>query len=336
MIEKPGIPDWQISACLASAFGIIPTSISFLPIGADLNTAVYRVVDREGDPYFLKIRMGDFNEIAVALPKLLSAQRIPQIIAPLATKSGQLWADLDNYKITLYPFIESRNGYEVDLTAEQWEIFGAALKRIHTASIPAKLRDCIPRENFSANGRETVKVYLKQAQSKIVTEPLAARLAAFLRERHTEICDMVRLAERLAAELQTQIPELILCHSDLHAGNILIDTNNKLYIVDWNNPILAPKEHDLMYPGGAQGFTGHKFDEEVDFFFRGYGQTTINPTALAYYRFERIIQDIAIYCEQLFRATGNREDREQALIYLASNFLSNGTIEAAYRAASIL
>jgi hypothetical protein len=43
-----------------------------------------------------------------------------------------------------------------------------------------------------------------------------------------------------------------LCHSDIHAGNILIDVNDDFYIVDWDNPILAPKEHDLMFIGGGQ------------------------------------------------------------------------------------
>lgn len=27
--------------------------------------------------------------------------------------------------------------------------------------------------------------------------------------------------------------------------------NNALYIVDWDEPILAPKEHNLMYTGGG-------------------------------------------------------------------------------------
>ncbi len=33
---------------------------------------------------------------------------------------------------------------------------------------------------------------------------------------------------------------------------MLIDANDALYIVDWDNPILAPKERDLMFIGGGQ------------------------------------------------------------------------------------
>jgi spectinomycin phosphotransferase len=51
--------------------------------------------------------------------------------------------------------------------------------------------------------------------------------------------------------------------------------------------------------------------------------------ALAYYRYERIVQDIAVYCEQLFLSDEGGEDREQSWQYLRSNFLPQGTIEIA-------
>ena len=86
-----------------------------------------------------------------------------------------------------------------------------------------------------------------------------------------------------------------------------------------------------MFVGGAQGFAGHTPQEEETLFYRGYGQTEIDPVALAYYRYERIVVDIAVYCEQLFLTSEGGEDREQSLRYLMSNFLPGGTIEIAYR-----
>jgi spectinomycin phosphotransferase len=123
-------------------------------------------------------------------------------------------------------------------------------------------------------------------------------------------------------------PLLPLYHTT--AGNFLVDADDTLYIIDWDNPILAPKERDLMFIGGAQGFRGYSAQEEEILFYRGYGQTQIDPIALAYYRFERIVEDIAIYCEQLLSTQRGGEDREQSLHYLKSNFLPNGTIEIAH------
>jgi len=129
MLTAPDLPDEKIAACVQDAFGLRVAQIAFLPLGADMNTAVYRTVAEDGTPYFVKLRRGDFDEVAVLLPRFLSDRGIEQITAPLATRAGRSWADLAPYKVILYPFIEGRNGYEADLTDQQWVDLGAALRR---------------------------------------------------------------------------------------------------------------------------------------------------------------------------------------------------------------
>ncbi len=331
MLEKPDLPNEDLIACLRAEYGLPVTQVTFLPLGADVNTAVYRAVAGGGRPYFVKSRRGDFDEMSVTLPKFLSEQGITPIIAPLATNTGQLWADLNVFKLILYPFVEGRNGYQVELSERHWVEFGAALKRIHTTAVPLALSRGIPPETYSPQWREIVKTFLARFEGNTFTDPVAVEMAAFLRAKHDEIADLVGRAERLAQLLQTRSLECTVCHSDIHAGNILIDADGAFYIVDWDNPSLAPKERDLMFIGGGQGFIGRTAQEEETLFYRGYGQTAIDPAVLAYYRYERIIQDIAAFCQQIFLIDGGGEDREQALYYLKSNFLPNGTLEIAYQ-----
>jgi spectinomycin phosphotransferase len=331
MLEKPDLQDEKVIACLQDEYGLLVIQVAFLPLGADRNTAVYRVVADDETPYFFKLRSGVFDETSVALPKFLSDQGIVQIIAPLATKTEQLWASLDAFKVILYPFVEGHNGYEVDLSDRHWGDFGTALKGIHTAVVPPALIRRIRQETYSPQWREIVKTFLERVEDDAFENPVAVKLAALLKARRDEILDLVGRAERLAQMLQAQSPEFVLCHSDIHAGNILIDANAAFYIVDWDDPILAPKERDLMFIGGGQGFAGHTAQEEETLFYRGYGQTQIDPVALAYYRYERIIQDIAVFCEQIFLTDEAGKDREQSLRYLMSNFVPNGTIEIAYK-----
>ena len=85
-----------------------------------------------------------------------------------------------------------------------------------------------------------------------------------------------------------------------------------------------------MFIGGGQGFLGRTAREEEDLFYEGYGRTQIDPTALVYYRYERIVQDIALFGEQILSTEEGSKDRAQAFQYLTSNFLPNGTIEIAY------
>ena len=330
MLEKPDLQDGKIIACLQDEYGLLAVQVTFLPLGADRDTAVYRAVADDETAYFVKLRRGVFDETSVALPKCLSNQGIVQIIAPLATKTGQLWANLDAFKLILYPFVEGHDGYEVDLSDRQWVDFGTALKRIHTAVVPPALIRRIQQESYSPHWREIVKMFLEHVENDAFDDPVAAILSAFLKARRDQILDLVGRAERLARALQSRPLEFILCHSDVHAGNILIDANGAFYIVDWDNPILAPKERDLMFVGGGLMGARHTPQEEETLFYRGYGQTQIDPTALAYYRYERIIQDIAVFCERIFLTREGDEDREQSLQYLASSFVPNGVLEIAY------
>jgi spectinomycin phosphotransferase len=153
--------------------------------------------------------------------------------------------------LILYPFIESHNAYEVDLSDRQWYDFGRTLKSIHANQIPFMLTKYILREIFSPLGHEIVKKYVGRIEHDAFDDPIAASSAVFLKAKRTKILDLVERSERLALSLQTRSLDLIVCHSDIHAGNVLIDTNNNIYIVDWDNPILAPKERDLIFIGGG-------------------------------------------------------------------------------------
>lgn len=330
MLEKPDIQEGAIVACLQDAYGLRVRQLDFLPLGADHNTAAYRVVAGDGACYFLKLRRGVFDETSVALPSFLRRQGIAPIIAPLPTTAGQLWASLDCFKLVLYPFVEGRDAYEAVLSDRHWYDLGNALKRIHTVDLPPTLLSRLRQETYSPEWRDIVRMWLGRVEDDTFDDPVAASLAEFLTVKRDQILDLAGRAERLAQALQARPPQYVLCHSDIHAGNVLVGTNDAIYIVDWDNPILAPKERDLMFFGGGQGFAGHTAQEEEVLFYRGYGEAQIDPVAIAYYRYERIIEDIAVFCLQLLLTNEGGQDREQSLRYVRSNFLPNGTIDLAY------
>ncbi len=331
MLEKPDLADEKIVAFLKVEYGLIITQVEFLPIGADQYTAVYRLIAEDGRSYFFKLRCGYFDAVSVILPRFLSDQGIAQVIPPLPTRTGQGWARLEAYTSILYPYITGQDGYTVRLTGAQWREFGAALKQIHTVAVPTEIRQQIRRENYSPAGREMVKTVLEQIRDTVFEDPEANDLAKFLNTKRNETLELVSRAEQLAFALQSEAQEFVVCHSDLHAGNLLMIPDEQLYIVDWDDPILAPKERDLMYIGGAQGFIGYTDEEEKTLFYQGYGETDIDPTALAYYRYERIVQDIAVTARQILFSTEGGANRGQFLYYLKSNYQAGNTIENAYR-----
>ena len=329
MQEKPNLRDERIISCLRNEYRLGVDKISFLPLGADQNTAVYRATADDGREYFVKLRQGDVDETIVTVPNYLSRIGITQVIPTLTTRTGQFWTDLAPFKVILYPYVEGQNGFAGKMTEGQWIEFGGSLQRFHSAVVPSGITSGIRREDFSPEWREITNSHLTHIDKKTFADPVAAELAAFLLNKRADTLDLVKRAERLAQALQKQPPEFILCHGDIHGWNLLIDVNGGLYMVDWDTLIFAPKERDLMFVGGGLGDSGYTPQEEEAMFYQGYGQTNINQIAIAYYRYERIIEDIAVYCDQILLSEEGGKDRKQSLGYLKSNYLPNSTIEVA-------
>lgn len=331
MLEPPDIQDEAIAIGVQEGYGLRVTQVAFLPLGADRNTAVYRLTTGDHTSYFLKLRRDDFDEISILLPQALHVLGLTEIIAPLTTRAGHSWSRIGEFTAVLYPYVDGQDGYTVPMTNDQWVAIGAAVKKLHTATLPPSLLTRIPLETYPSWGRETVRTWTTRRIEPIHTDAPALEMAQYLESKRAVILDLVDWAERLAADLVSQPREFVVCHADLHAGNVLIDAADRLFIVDWDTPVRAPKERDLMVPGGAQGFGGRTAAEEEALFYQGYGPTAVDPAALAYYRCERIIQDIAVECEMVFRGDAGQADRAQEFEYLTWNFRPGGPLEAAYR-----
>lgn len=334
MLEKPDIPDELILSRLLDEYDLHNAQLTFLPIGADLNTVVYRVVTDDRRAYFLKLRKG-FDKITVNVPLFLKFQGIRGIIIPYKAKSNQHWADFGEYKMILYPFVEGQDGFERELSDHHRRSLGAALRGIHSVQLPPELERHIPQENFSPRWRESLKSLQVLAENKTFEDPTAAKLAKFMQSKQSESARLVTRTEELASDLQSNRLEMVLCHTDIHGGNILIGDNDELYIVDWDNPLLAPKERDLMFIGGGIDEIWKSEQEEAQF-YDGYGKTEINLSALAYYRYERIIEDLAVIGEQLLLTEEGGTDRERSLGWFRSNFEPGNTIEIADKTNNLL
>ena len=331
MIEKQSLSDQRIIDCLNIDYGIKVATLTFIPLGADMDASVYKAQTHEQSSYFIKVKCGHHHDIGTIIQLLLHDAGIPQIISPIKTHDGQPTHHIDDFTIIVYPFIEGQDGFSNNLTNDQWITLGKALRQVHEFVLPPLIKNQIKRESYSPKWREAVRsIYTHIDAEPRVADEIALKLLTFMKEQREIIQRLVDRAEQLGQKIQRQLPEFVLCHSDIHGGNVLIANDGTLYIVDWDQPIMAPKERDLMFIGGGIANVWNNPHEE-EFFYKGYGNTAINREILAYYRHERIVEDIALYSQQLLLTTDGGKDRAEMYKQFIDMFEPRGVTDIAFK-----
>jgi spectinomycin phosphotransferase len=330
MHERPALADDTIVAALQASFGIRVATLVFLPIGNDSASWAYRVHAAQGPAYFLKVRAGAGPMPGAAVPSHLHRHGVPHVLAPLATGTGAPSVLVDRFTLALYPMLEASTGAEVGLSPQQWRQLGAALRQIHSVPLTPELNAIVGREAFRPTRRELLADLEALVTTAAPDDPVAGELAEFWRARRGVIHGLVERADGLGRQLaRSRFPQ-VLCHADLHTWNVLVDPDQRLWLVDWDEAILAPKERDLMFVVG--GGIGHELVRPRDTagFFQGYGEATIDPRLLAYYRAAWAVQDIAAYGEQaLMVPTVSEETRRAAVAGFIDLFKPGNIVDLA-------
>jgi len=330
MLERPPISNEQITTTMEGIYGKEIARVSFLPLGYDQNTANFQVESWDGTVFFLKLRKRAFKPITVELPQFLVSMGVKSIIPIVNTRDGSLWGQLGEYVTILYPFIDGQDGYQTKLSSRQWTELGKAIRLIHTVPIPADLKRKIPRENYDSQWRKTVRCLMGIEKQHDFQDPTARKLSIFMESKRFDICRMVERADALAENLQQNPRGCVLCHADAHPGNYHVTSQGDIYLVDWDNPAWAPKEHDLMCIGaGMSGDLPGGNEEKC--FYQGYGPVEIDWLALTYFRYERIIQDIAEFGKFLLLSTEGGDDRQQSYKYFIDSFSPGKVVEIAFQ-----
>jgi spectinomycin phosphotransferase len=328
MLERPNLADDLIAACLHQAFGIAVTTLEFLPIGNDPTAWVYKVSSTT-EIYFLKVKRGFIAPASVNVPYYLHQSDIEQVVTPLPNLSSELWTPLADYNLILYPYIDGQTGMDIGLSNQQWAKFGAILRKIHTTNFPSSLLGKIPHESFILNPKWTATI--QSLQEMLVKndfkDGLKEDIAAFWHEHSEEIVAIVSRTQELGRQLQARSLPFVICHADIHTANVLVDREGHLFVVDWDGTMFAPKERDLMFIVGERSNTS----DQEQAFMEGYGTTDIDWQAIAYYRYEWVVQEIAEYAKLVFIASDVGDiTKADAVRGFKQLFDSGDVVEQAY------
>ena len=302
--------------------------LEFLPRGHDYNAGLYRVVSGKGAAYFLKVTSRPLYELGYRVPHYLKEQGISSVVAPIPTTSHALWTKLGDWTVSLYPFIEGDTSL-TGMTPAQWKETGTIFQRIHLVRLSPEGFKSLRTESFDPSA------YARWVRT-FETEHLHARPAGGMAERALHASWMAHQAtihaavtslEKLAEVLQSRTFPFVICHADLHAANLLRDQAGHVFIIDWDEVMLAPKERDFIFVR----------EPHAEAFWEGYEPKEIDWTVLTYYRWERVVQDLIEYAGHVCFRDDRTEDTKADLAQSFHQNLADGSnLRAAYAAADHL
>lgn len=330
MLERPTLADDLIIAELCASYDLSVQTLEFLPVGNDARAWSYRVEAASG-LFFLKLRRGRVNTASLLVPRYLAESGISSVVAPIPAKTGRLYArisDSVDYAVMLYPFIAGESQWNMSLKPAQWRDWGRIIRSIHDASLPPELARDVPQEVFAQKWLDKINRVEDVLERSDHKGEAAAAVAQLWRDKAALINQCRSRYLALGAQLECRAPYFVICHADIHSANIIVDRDSAIHIVDWDETLLAPKERDLMF-----FIDDGRSADTTDAFFAGYGNPSVDWLAMAYYKYDWVIQEFGDYGERVF-LSHDMSDADLALARreFARLFETDDVIDRAQRA----
>jgi spectinomycin phosphotransferase len=308
----------RLRAWVAEDFGVELGTVERVRLGADATAQLWRCVSIEGLAYAVKLS-GVGTPAGLLVTAHLAQRGARGIAAPVLTRTGAPYAGHDGRLLSMVPWLSGRRALDGGMTERHWVSYGAVVAEVHESAPVDLLADALPREQHTHDEVAAAVRALDQLlagetrRAAADRDPLTAALAREWQAARERIGAVLGGADDLAARLRDSgTPPVVVCHGDPHLGNLVLGEQGQVWLVDWDDTVLAPRERDLMFVlGGVLAFAPVT-EEQQGWFFDGYGPVTPDPALVAYYQCTRALVDLADPAAEVLGVTrfsaGRREE----------------------------
>ena len=306
---------------LSTAYGLPLQSITFFPEGED--SYGYIAVSEIGEKYFAKASTSVPDTRLQVASLLRHRCNISGVVAPLETRDGALSIPWQDFRVSLFPFIEGKSRWDLwkvgkDFTNTELSQTGVLLATIHGCpgtiaanNLTIAKYDLPLRHELHRVLEASAKEIPPQNQyQKLLFEALAQHQSTVL-----EALDRYDSLGRSASALQTPF---VVTHGDPTPGNLIFDTENRLHLIDWDGVCLGPPEKDLV------SFTGERFEVVLErYLTERQCNISLHANIFGFYIYEWTLNEIRDYGTKILfkndEAQQNKYDWESLQDYLPPN-----------------
>jgi Ser/Thr protein kinase RdoA (MazF antagonist) len=314
MRKEPSLSQETIRHALRDAYHVRVRSLQFQP--SEWFGYCYRVETEGGGQLFLKVQdLSDpprFERSSVGFALQVTRQLhdtgiLPHVPYPLGTADGRLCTEFMGHLFAVYPYVQGRLVGLQGLTPSVLAQLGRLVGRLHR-SLPALRLDAPFAEDFTVPFLPELSRVLSHIDGLASSSSTVLReLGRLLGRRREELRGHMAALQDARTQAAAESAQNVVCHTDLHGENLMLDENGRLWILDWDTAMLAPPEQDLFFFAGHDTF----WTAFLPAYSEGHRPVSISPTLLRFYYYRRTLEDMADWIDRIIRRDGEpRRDRQ--------------------------
>ena len=302
---------------LRAAYVLPLQSITFFPEGED--SYGYVVASKTGEKYFAKASTSVPNSRLQVASLLRNQCNMSGIVAPLETREGTLSVPWQDFRVALFPFIEGKSRWDLwkvgkDFTDTELSRTGALVARIHECT-DAIAPDNLTVATYNLPERHELHTVLAAPEKIPPRNGYQKQLLAAIAQHRSEIGQTLERYDSLGRSAVALQAPFVITHGDPTPGNLILDTENRLHLIDWDGVCLGPPEKDLV------SFTGERFEVVLESYLNERRNAVrLHADIFGFYIYEWTLNEIRDYGTKiLFKnkdAQQNEYDWESLQDYL--------------------
>ena len=289
-------------------YAIEVKKLDFVPKGED--SYGYLMENKDGERFFVKMYYLIKNnnkqkkELEVSLGislELFSKCGIDNISYPILTKKNKLKSNFNKIPVALFNYIEGKNDEELKLSKKELENIANLLALIHKKTKRLDLSK-VKKEQFNQAYSEQFRRCLKTLKNKKLKNDEQKKLAEIVLPKEKKLLEIHKELRKISKLLNRNNKKFVICHTDPHVLNLIVGKNGLISLIDWDRPVLAPKEHDLWF------YLDRRYVSFLNAYKKEFGKFKINKQIVHYYYVERHFDDFTHLLSRLLFMNNSKKE----------------------------